>query len=199
MLRCNCSFNNCNASFIQKQRVEEEWMRPWKIRISWNIIRIKQNFISGRAFVFDYTIWFRIFHLDHYFFNFWWISCKTADGKEAIRKRRPPCFTHNRRWKEFFYFDFLLQEAGNAWSGNWNLWGKWMLIVRLIYEERSFDLVGNYVLYNIFRLFNSSMVKFFVFSFSTFFSFFQPFSTFFTSVFNFFQPFSTFFNFVPKL
>jgi hypothetical protein len=72
-----------------------------------------------------------------------------------------------------------LQEAGNAWSGNWNLGGKWMLIVRLIYEERSFDLVGNYALYNFFRLFNSSMVKFFVFSFSTFFSFFQLFSTFF--------------------
>ena len=61
MLRCNCSFNNCNASFIQKQRVEEEWMRPWKIRSSWNI---KENSISG-AFVLDCTIRFRIFHLDH--------------------------------------------------------------------------------------------------------------------------------------
>jgi hypothetical protein len=62
------------------------------------------------------------------------------------------------------HFDFLLQEAGNARSGNWNLGGKWMLIVRLIYEERSFDLVANNVLYNFFRLFNSSMVNFFVFS-----------------------------------
>jgi hypothetical protein len=63
MLHCNCSFNICDASFIiHKQRVKEEWMQTWKIRISWNI---KQNSISG-AFVFDSTIWFRIFHLDHF-------------------------------------------------------------------------------------------------------------------------------------
>jgi hypothetical protein len=90
-----------------------------------------------------------------------------------------------------------LQEAGNAWSGNWNLWGKWMLIVRLIYEERSFDLVGNYVLYNFFRFFNSSMVNFFAFSnfqlFSAFFNLFQLFLLVFSTFFNLFQLFSTLF------
>ena len=138
--------------------------------------------------------------------TFEWISRKTAHdrkGKEAIRKRRPQCFTHKRLWNEFFHYDFLLQEAGNAWSGNWNRGGKRMLIVRLIYEERSFDLVGNYVLYNFFRFFNSYMVNFFVFSnfqlFSTFFNFFQLFLLVFSTFFNLFQPFSTFFNFVLKL
>jgi hypothetical protein len=156
---------------IQKQRVKEEWMRPWKIRISWNI---KENSISGGAFVFDCTIRFRIFHLDHFQLlmdiaqNCWW---KGSDPKKTTAVHQ----SHTT------HFDFLLQEAGNARSGNWNLGGKWMLIVRLIYEERSFDLVANNVLYNFFRLFNSSMVNCFVFSnfqlcfqlFSTFFDFFQ--------------------------
>jgi hypothetical protein len=48
--------------------------------------------------------------------TFEWISRKTVDGKEAIRKRRPQCFTHSRIWNEFFHYDFLLQEAGNARS-----------------------------------------------------------------------------------
>ena len=64
MLHCNCSFNICVRCIIllfKKQRVKEEWMRPWKIRSSWNI---KENSISG-AFVLDCTIRFRIFHLDH--------------------------------------------------------------------------------------------------------------------------------------
>ena len=165
---------------MQKQRMKEEWMQTWKIRISWNM---KQNSISGGAFVFDCTIRYRIFHLDHFqlLLNEW-ISRKTVDGKEAIRKRRPQRFTHSRIWNEFFHYDFLLQEAG---TGNWNLGEKWMLIVRLIYEERSFDFVGKYVLYKFFSTLSTLLS--WMFSSFQIFNFFQPFSTFFPSVFNFFQ------------
>jgi hypothetical protein len=75
-----------------------------------------------------------------------------------------------------------LQEAG---TGNWNLGEKWMLIVRLIYEERSFDFVGKYVLYKFFSTLSTLLS--WMFSSFQIFNFFQPFSTFFPSVFNFFQ------------
>ena len=178
--------------------MKEEWMQTWKIRISWNM---KQNSISGGAFVFDCTIRYRIFHLDHFqlLLNEW-ISRKTVDGKEAIRKRRPQCFTHSRLWNEFSHYDFLLQEAGNARSRKLEPWRKKD-------ADCSFDLRGEIVwlsrklcvvqLFSTFQLFYGECFR--LFKFSTFFNLFQLFSIFFPSVFHFFQPFSTFFNFVLQL
>jgi hypothetical protein len=184
MLHCNCSFNICVASFIiHKQHVKEECMQTWKIRISWNI---KQNSISG-AFVFDCTIWFRIFHLDHFQLLLNGYRAKLLMERKLSGKDDRSASPHSRLWNEFFHYDFVLQEAGNARSRELEPWRK-------MDADCSFDLRGETVWFRrklcVVQLFSTlSTLLWWMFSSFQIFNFFQPFSTFF----NLFQPFSTLF------
>jgi hypothetical protein len=169
MLHCNCSFKFAMHHLFKSSAWRKTECKHEKIRISWNI----------RGF----CVWLynSIPHFSSGSFSttFEWISRKTVDGKEAIRKRRPQCFTHSRLWNEFFQYDFVLQEAGNARSRELEPWRK-------MDADCSFDLRGEIVWFRrklcVVQLF-STLSTLLWWMFSSF------------QIFNFFQPFSTFFNF----
>jgi hypothetical protein len=168
MLHCNCSFKFAMHHLFKSSAWRKTECKHEKIRISWNI----------RGF----CVWLynSIPHFSSGSFSttFEWISRKTVDGKEAIRKRRPQCFTTQQTLKWIFPLRFCFArswkcqvqgigtlEENGCWLFVWFTRRDRMISSEIMCCTTFFDVV------------NSSMVNVFVFSnfqlFSTFFNFFS--------------------------
>ena len=100
---------------------------------------MKQNSIPGGAFVFDCTTRFRIFHLDHFQLLLNGYRAKLLMERKLSEKDDRSA-SHTADFEMNFPITILFcKKLEMPGPGNWNLGGKWMLIVRLICEERSFD------------------------------------------------------------
>jgi hypothetical protein len=100
---------------------------------------MKQNSISGGAFVFDCTIRFRIFHLDHFQLLLNGYRAKLLMERKLSEKDDRSA-SHTADFEMNFPITiFFCKKLEMPGPENWNLGGKRMLIVRLICEERSFD------------------------------------------------------------